>query len=189
MLDDDLFMASYDPNWIKRFEEGNLQLTKILKEHLVQINHIGSTSIPGCCAKPIIDMIPEVRSFEDQDIWIKLLQDKGYKYIDKYNDIMPFRRLFARYRNHDLSGLVLEHIHIVEHGHKFVSRHLLFRDYLRFSEGDRRAYCEMKQELVNSGVARKDYNEMKTEFIQSIDRKAYEWKYGKELPDDYYEEN
>jgi GrpB-like predicted nucleotidyltransferase (UPF0157 family) len=180
-------MASYDPKWSERFTEGSQRLKRILGDYITNIHHIGSTSIPGLCAKPIIDMIPEVRSFDEQDKWIPILTENGYRYIDKWNNEMPFRRLFARYENNDYEDKVLEHIHIVEQGHRFVSRHLLFRDYLQISEMDRIAYCEMKQELVNSGIARKDYNEMKTEFIQSIDRKAYMWKNGKELPPNYYE--
>lgn len=65
---------------------------------------------------------------------------------------MSFRRLFTKYRNNDYSDVVLEHIHIVEQGHKFVSKNLLFRDYLRHSEKDRTAYCEMKKEIVKRGV-------------------------------------
>ena len=189
MLDDELYMAPYDPNWNERFEEGSSKLKNILKDHLIRVHHIGSTSIPYLCAKPIIDMIPEIRSFEDQEVWIKLLQENGYKYNDKYNDLMPYRRLFTRYVNNDYSDKVLEHIHIVEQGHRFVERHLLFRDFLKTSESDRIAYCVLKKEIVASGIARKDYNEMKTEFIKSVDRKAYLWKHGKEIPLDYYEDN
>lgn len=189
MLSDDLYMAPYDPGWINRFNEGSARLRDILGDHLVRIHHIGSTSIPDICAKPIIDMIPEIRSFNEREKWIELLKNQGYRYIDKWNEEMPFRRLFARYEENDYSNKVLEHLHIVEQGHRFVARHLLFRDFLRISEIDRIAYCEMKKEIIQSGIARKDYNEMKTEFVHSIDQKAYMWKYGKELPDDYYEEN
>ncbi|OLS25257.1 MAG: hypothetical protein HeimC2_19330 [Candidatus Heimdallarchaeota archaeon LC_2] len=189
MLGDELFISKYDPNWIERFRKGSSQLKKILKYHIIELYHIGSTSIPNLCAKPIIDMILEVQSFNNRYEWIKLLQNAGYRYIDKWNEVMPFRRLFARHANNDFSDKVLEHLHIVEQGHRFVKRHLLFRDFLRLSEKDCKAYCEMKKELVNSGIARKDYNEMKTDFIQSLDRKAHVWKYGKELPSDYYENN
>ncbi|MHA2252879.1 MAG: GrpB family protein [Candidatus Kariarchaeaceae archaeon] len=189
MLDNDLFMSPYNPSWEEGFIEGSQRLKEVIGDYIVRIHHIGSTSVPGLCAKPIIDMIPEVRSFNDRKKWIPILIENGYRYIDKWNDIMPFRRLFARYENNDYSSKVLEHIHIVEKNHSFVERHLLFRDYLRKSEIDRIAYCEMKQELINSGIPRKDYNEMKTEFIQSIDRKAYMWKHGEELPANYYKDN
>lgn len=189
MLSDDLYIAPYDPNWINRFDEGSLKLQNILGAHLSQIHHIGSTSIPKLCAKPIIDMIPVVKLFSDKDIWMPLLIENGYKYVDKWNKEMPFRRLFVRHQNNDFSDKVIEHLHIVEQGHRFVKRHLLFRDYLKEFEEDRLAYCEIKKKIVDSGIPRKDYNEMKNEFIHSIDRKAYMWKYSKELSLDYYENN
>lgn len=189
MLEDDLFMTPYDPNWANRFDEGSLQLQNLLGNHLAEVHHIGSTSIPNLCAKPIIDMIPVVNLFSDQDKWMPLLVNHGYKYVDKWNKEMPFRRLFVRHENNDFSDKVIEHLHIVEQGHRFIRRHLLFRDYLRELEVDRIAYCEMKKEIIDSGIPRIDYNEMKTEFIHSIDRKAYKWKYGEELPEDYYVNN
>ncbi|MCE7734657.1 MAG: GrpB family protein [Candidatus Heimdallarchaeota archaeon] len=189
MLSDDLFMAPYDPKWAIKFDDGSSKLKNLLGEHLVEVYHIGSTSIPNLCAKPIIDMIPVVNMFSDQDKWMAILIKHGYKYVDKWNKAMPFRRLFVRHQNNDFSDKVIEHLHIVEKGHRFIDRHLLFRDYLRELEDDKIAYCEIKKKIVNSGIPRKDYNEMKNEFIHSIDRKAYMWKYGDELPSDYYENN
>ncbi|MCH8906253.1 MAG: GrpB family protein [Candidatus Heimdallarchaeota archaeon] len=187
MFPDELYLVEYDDGWVSKFANGSKRLQKILNAHLVKIHHIGSTAIPGLCAKPIIDMLVEVKSFPDCEIWIKILVSNGYQYIDKWNTLMPFRRLFVRYENDDYDGHVLEHIHIVEAGHPFVKRHVLFRDYLMFSLPDKVAYCRMKQELISRGVKRSDYNDFKTDFIHSIDHKAYFWKHQKDLPVDYYE--
>ena len=92
MLEDDLFMAPYNPLWEEKFANGSQRLKEILGEQLFNIHHIGSTSIPNLCAKPIIDMIPVIRSFAERKHWIDILVNNGYRYIDKWNDIMPFRR-------------------------------------------------------------------------------------------------
>jgi len=74
-------VVDYDPNWPQEFEAEKQRLIDTFGNEVLAIEHIGSTSIPGLAAKPIIDMVAAVKSFDDLQVFMEGLQKLGYEYI------------------------------------------------------------------------------------------------------------
>lgn len=181
-----IILRDHDPDWKKQFHQESDRLEELFYPHTYSIEHIGSTSIPGLCAKPIIDIMVGVPALEELDLAVKLLLKPGYTYVKKYEDVMPWRRFFIKCSgdhssvvnaDDEVPALVSEsrthHIHIVRHGKRFWNEHLLFRDYMRTHEEARLAYSILKQKLAEREW--KDGNEYaaaKANFIRSVLEKA-----------------
>jgi GrpB-like predicted nucleotidyltransferase (UPF0157 family) len=170
-------IVPYDPNWPRLFEEEKNHLRSFLPPEMIgRIEHFGSTAIPGLAAKPIIDMLVEVRSLEEtKDRIVPLLEALRYDYFWRPtagDDVPPFYAWFIK-RNSD--GIRTHHIHIVESGFPQWDR-LFFRDYLIEHPELARQYASLKFDLAlaypNDRVA---YTNGKTEFITRVTQlaKAY----------------
>ena len=134
-------VVSYDPKWPEIYEREKNLILQILGEEAVSINHIGSTSVPGLAAKPIIDIMPVVRDISKVD-WLKSqFESIGYEYMGEFG--MPGRRYLRKggdERTHQ--------IHIFEAcNKKDVLRHLAVRDYLRLHCDAREAYWTLKRQV------------------------------------------
>jgi GrpB-like predicted nucleotidyltransferase (UPF0157 family) len=132
---------------------------------IAAIEHIGSTSIPGLAAKPIIDIMLGVSRLADADEIIPKMCEIGFEYVSKYEDVMPYRRYFVKRE----SGKSTYHIHSVEVNSPFWKRHLLFRNYLRHNPQAREDYYKLKKDLSQKEWNdSNDYADAKTEFVRSI---------------------
>jgi GrpB-like predicted nucleotidyltransferase (UPF0157 family) len=160
----------HDPQWSQQFEREVEELTAIFGEEIVKAHHIGSTAIPGIVAKPIIDVLVEVRDIKRIDGFNQAMTPG---YIPKGAFGIAGRRFFIKgsetHRTH--------HIHVFGLGHRAIDRHLAFRDYLRAHPDEAQAYGRLKTELarrfphdINGYTAGKD------DFIKDIERKAAAWK-------------
>ena len=170
-------VVSYDPNWAESFQAEADELRHILVQEVMAVHHIGSTAIPNLSAKPIVDLLVEVRDIEKIDAFNGKMSQLGY--LPKGENGIPGRRFFIKgnelHRTH--------HIHIFQTGHPDIERHLNFRDYLIVHPEDARAYGRLKQELARRFPTDIDgYVAGKDEFIKEIDRKAQAWKGGRALP-------
>lgn len=164
-----IVIADYDPQWPNLYRIEAERLRAALGDLLVAIEHVGSTSVPGLAAKPRIDIMPGLASEDDLDRTIEPITSLGFEYISKFEDEMPYRRLFTR----DLeSGRIPVNIHTVAVGSEFWKRHLLFRDYLRSHLDVAEDYARLKRELAPQFEETNDYAEAKTEFIRSVEAKA-----------------
>jgi len=112
-----IVIADYDPAWPAKFEaERDLIVRTCGAGAFVSIQHVGSTSVPGLAAKPIIDMMPGVRSLDDAPPLVPLLESIGYEYVPEFEHDtpsgpgMPFRRYFRK----DANGERAYHLHMVE---------------------------------------------------------------------------
>jgi GrpB-like predicted nucleotidyltransferase (UPF0157 family) len=162
-----IILEKYNPDWKNQFETEKLLIIKTLSDLNIKIEHIGSTSIEGLRAKPIIDIMIGLENFDSADNQIGKIEKLGYQYISKYEDIMPFRRFFIK----KSKGHSTHHIHMVEYGSEFWMRHLRFRDHLRMSMADRDRYDELKKELVKKDwIDGNEYADAKSEFIKRIER-------------------
>ncbi len=176
-------IADYDPAWPAKFEaERDLIVRTCGDGAFVRIEHIGSTSVPGLSAKPIIDMMPGLRSLEDARPLIPLLESIGYEYVPAFEHDtssgsgMPFRRYFRK----DENGERAYHLHAVEAGSSFWAEHLLFRDYLRGHSDAAADYARLKRDLAaefNAALTQLSdinvgYTDRKTEFIEMIKARA-----------------
>jgi GrpB-like predicted nucleotidyltransferase (UPF0157 family) len=178
-----IFIADYDPEWQRMFDDERDRIYAACgRDPFTTIEHIGSTAVPGLAAKPIIDMMPGVRSLDDTPPIIKMLEAIGWVYVPEYerptaiDEGMPFRRYLRKDRN----GVRAFHMHMVEHGSDFWRDHLLFRNYLRTSHEHRDGYARIKRAIAADFNAnlRPDsdvnvgYTDRKTAFVESVKEEA-----------------
>jgi GrpB-like predicted nucleotidyltransferase (UPF0157 family) len=114
-----IVIVDYDPQWPELYEREKQRITGALGDLLVAIEHVGSTSVPGLAAKPRIDIMPGLRSEDDLDRTIEPMTALGFEYISKYEDEMPYRRLFSREPSGDQIAV---NIHTVALGSEFWER-------------------------------------------------------------------
>ncbi len=170
-----IIIADYNPQWPVLFEQEKAHLTEALGEHFFCIEHIGSTSVPGLGAKPIIDIMIAVRSLEEADQFcIQPIVKMGYVYMQEFEQETPQRRFF---RKTTAEGVRTHHIHMVKLDSKWWRDHLLFRDYLRVHAEARRTYETYKRQLAErEWNESSDYSEAKTDFILKIMEEARAWQ-------------
>jgi GrpB-like predicted nucleotidyltransferase (UPF0157 family) len=170
---EEISIVSYNPEWPFLFELEADHLRKRFATSLIaRIEHFGSTAVPGLAAKPVVDILVEVRSLEEtQKTIAPLLESEGYDYFWR-TDIAPAYAWFIK-RNSD--GKRTHHIHMVEADSKLWER-LCFRDYLREFPDEAKRYEELKRSLSekypNDRVA---YTTGKTEFVVWITEKAKQY--------------
>jgi GrpB-like predicted nucleotidyltransferase (UPF0157 family) len=161
-------VTDYSPTWREMFEREKQLLAAVIKES-ASIEHIGSTSVVGLAAKPVMDILIGLDDFSTADEIVPRVEALGYKYVPEYEDVMPDRRYFKKVAG----GISTHHIHMVKIGGEFWQRHLLFRDFLRTNPDIADEYAALKKNL--SAVEWKDkndYTEAKTAFIKNIENKA-----------------
>lgn len=159
----------YDPRWPAMFEEDKRKILEAVGEYVAAVEHVGSTSVPGLAAKPIIDVMAAVRSLADAPACVGPLGSIGYEYVPEHEAVMPWRRFFRR----GPRGAGTHHLHMVERPGEFWEVQLLFRDYLRAHAGAAAEYAKLKRELAAAhGPDRRAYTEAKTDFIESIIEQA-----------------
>ncbi len=187
-------VVPYTSTWVTTFEEEEARLRQIFPT--IAIEHVGSTSVPGLAAKPIVDIMLGAPNEEALNALVEPLLADGLIYVKRHEDVMPFRRFFSRIKNREQlqrSPVVdfgddliprtsfprICHIHAVVKGTDFWTRHLLFRNHLRAHPEDRDAYGTLKMELAaQDWEDRTQYTQAKTSFIRSIEQKAgYEGSY------------
>lgn len=135
------------------------------RDLLLAVEHIGSTSVPGLGAKPIIDVMPGLRTFEDGGKVVSPLERIGYEYRGEYG--IPGRHLFVK--DDPGTGERIANVHMYAVGHDEWIAHLALRDYLRTHEAWRDRYWALKQELAQK--YRDDveaYAEAKTAFVKEV---------------------
>jgi len=136
-------IAEPDPAWPRRFEVERARIARALGDRALRIEHIGSTAVPGLAAKPIVDVLVEVEAVDEARL-APPLEAAGYLLRVREEDHLMFRT-----RARDVN------VHVWPAGSEEVSRHLAFRDRLRTSPEDRRAYEDLKREL-----AARDWDDM-----------------------------
>src|SRR5712692_7998308 len=164
-----IIIADYNPVWPVLFEEEKARILAVAGNYIDEIQHVGSTSVPGLGAKPIIDIMVGLRERSLVEQCIQPLEGLGYEYLGEYgiSERHYFRKPLA-----DI-GSRTHHIHMIVRGSDFWKRHILFRDYLRAHPEDARHYYLLKKELADKfGSDREGYMDAKTEFIEAILAKA-----------------
>lgn len=161
-------VVAYSPNWPKEFEAEKQRLLEVFGDRIVAVEHIGSTSIPGLAAKPIIDIVAGVNSFDVLSDFIQGLQGLGYEYMPKrmFDNRKFFPKGSKEKRTHHLN-LVLR-----DDFEQWV-KPIAFRGYLRNHEQEREQYSELKITLARKYPEdRAKYTKLKDDFIQVILSKA-----------------
>ncbi|MGE0794256.1 MAG: GrpB family protein [Microbacteriaceae bacterium] len=163
-------VVAHDPGWIDAFELARSGLAAVLAPWMVAIEHIGSTSVPGLAAKPIIDIQVGIRSLVDGPAVIEAAESVGYEYRPEHEVEIPDRRFFRRNRD----GVRTHHLHVVERSNlDWWDRHVAFRDWLLTHPADCDRYAALKQRLAAEYLDdRRGYTDAKTAFVQEIERRA-----------------
>ncbi|MEL6959565.1 MAG: GrpB family protein [Pseudomonadota bacterium] len=157
-----------DHSWPAQAEAAIDNLTKTLGPVLLACHHIGSTSVPGLPAKPILDLLPVVTDHATLDAHSNALLALGYEALGPFG--LPGRRYF---RNSAADGTRLIHAHAYEAGHPDIIRHLAFRDLLRQEPDLRHSYAEIKREAdAQAGGDMARYMEYKDAFIKTHEARA-----------------
>jgi GrpB-like predicted nucleotidyltransferase (UPF0157 family) len=160
-----VIITDYDPQWPITFNEEKDRLSGALGDLAKFVDHVGSTSVPGLAAKPVIDIIVGLHREGDLDRTVRILEDLGYRYRWDLEDDLPMRRLFDRF----VDGARTFHVHIVGHDSDFRWEHIAFRDMLRSRKDIAWAYGELKKGLaITYRDDRIAYTEAKTDFIQGV---------------------
>jgi GrpB-like predicted nucleotidyltransferase (UPF0157 family) len=162
----ELILTPYKENWAKAFSLESTRLLATLNAYLPQLkfHHIGSTSIPGLAAKPVIDIMGEIDNISAIDQFEQIFKDLGYEYKGEYG--IPGRR-YLTFSSED-KKTVYVHLHIFESASVEVKKHLLFRDILRKNEKLCSEYQDLKLSLVEKGLSRAEYTEAKSDLIYRI---------------------
>jgi GrpB-like predicted nucleotidyltransferase (UPF0157 family) len=156
----------YNPDWPRMFEMEAAQIKQALGDNCITIHHMGSTAVPGLCAKPIIDMIPVVIDIMKVDQATQSMQLLDYEAKSEYGIL--FRRFFIKQ-----FGSRSYNVHVFEQDNPEIERHLKFRDWMRMHEDDRNAYAALKQDLaLKYQNDRASYCFGKEAFIAGIDAKT-----------------
>ncbi len=172
---EDVVIVPYDPAWPRMFAEEKAHLLASFPDGLIRrIEHFGSTAVPGLAAKPIIDMLVEVRSLEETKACIApVLEAQGYDYFWRplFGDNVP--PFYAWFIKRDRAGSRTHHIHMVEADSALWER-LLFRDYLIAHPETAKEYEELKLRLARENPKdRVAYTNGKSAFCVRITRLAH----------------
>ncbi|WP_127588347.1 GrpB family protein [Paenibacillus koleovorans] len=168
-MPDPIVVVPYDPKWPVEFRTIGTAIRGALAELAVRIDHIGSTSVVGLDAKPVIDVQVAVESFDQCDPIVQRLAAIGYRYRADNPDLT--KRYFR-----EPPGAKRVHLHVREHGSWSEQTALLFRDYLRQHPEDCKRYAETKYSLMQQYQhEREHYVEAKDPIIWEILRRASGW--------------
>ena len=125
------------------------------------IEHVGSTSVPGLAAKPIIDIDVVVASAEDVPAAVERLESLGYRHEGDLG--IPGREAFSAPED-----LPAHHVYVCSADTPALKKHLMFRDYLRSHPDDAKAYAELKMVLADQFAHNREaYTESKSAFVNS----------------------
>jgi GrpB-like predicted nucleotidyltransferase (UPF0157 family) len=170
-------VVAYDAGWPVIYKKEANLIGVILGDELIRIHHIGSTSVPGLAAKPVIDMLAEVRSIEALDSFDQQMALQNYTTRGEYG--IPGRRYYFK----GTEEMHSHHLHAFQAGHPEIARHLLFRDYLRVHPDEAREYAGLKTSLaVKFTYDINSYMDGKDAFIKELDRRALIWSQSEDYP-------
>lgn len=154
-------IVEYDPRWPEIFREQSQKLAAAVGDSALRIEHIGSTSVPGLAAKPIVDILLVVRDAADEDDYLPQLEAAGYRLRVREPDFHEHRM----FRTPSLDV----HIHVFSPGAPEIARYLTFRDRLRTCAADRDRYERKKRELAaRSWPDMNAYAGAKSEVVEGI---------------------
>lgn len=160
-----IILVAYDPAWPADFARERQRIEAALGPAALRIDHIGSTSIPGLSAKPIIDIDLTVRDPDDEPAYLPALESVGY--LLRVRE--PGHRMV---RTPELDV----HVHLCAPGSDWERRHLLFRDWLRHNVEDRDRYESLKKSLAaREWSDMNDYAAAKGPLIREITGRAEQW--------------
>ena len=175
-----------DPLWPEQYAAEELLVRGALEDVLVEVHHVGSTSVPGLPAKPIVDILLVVEDTTDEAAYVPALESAGYTFHHREPDWHQHRLLkkgLPHFAEDRPGGLPRFNLHVFPAGCEEVTRMLAFRDRLRADEADRRLYAETKRRLARERWERvQDYADAKTDVVDEIMERALQASKGDGSP-------
>jgi GrpB-like predicted nucleotidyltransferase (UPF0157 family) len=158
-------LVAYDQKWPQKFGSERQKIVGVLGAKALRVDHVGSTSIEGLTAKPIIDIQLSVDDPDNEAEYLPELEQQGY--------ILRVRQ--SGHRMVRTPQLDVQ-VHICKAGSDWERRHLLFRDWLRHDTKDREAYAALKEHLAKQRwETMNHYADAKGALIQEITERAEAW--------------
>ena len=161
-----VFLAPYDPAWPSAYERLAGRIRAALGGRALVLEHVGSTSVPGLAAKPVIDIVLAVADSRDEAAYVPALVAHGFELRIREPDWFQHRLLKSR----DIAS----HVHVFTHGCEEVDRMVAFRDWLRTNGEDRAEYERTKRELAARTWRHvQNYADAKTQCVRAILERAH----------------
>ena len=158
---DGIRLVSWTPAWAERFRAERAELERAVGDRVLAIEHIGSTSIPGIRAKPVVDICVAVESFEAARATLQPIEALAYVYRGEHG--IAGRHFFQKGDPREVN------LHMVEITSEEWQRHIVFRDYLRGHRDAALEYEALKQELAELHASDIEaYAAAKTPFVRKI---------------------
>lgn len=165
-----VILAAYNPEW-PRTATTHAERLRVLGPNLVAVQHIGSTSVPGLIAKPIIDLMPVINSLTGLDEQRQRIEALGYQW---HGELGISGRRYCTLA--DEAGVRAVQLHFFKEGSPHVERHIAFRDYLRAHPEEANAYAIEKRRAQNLHLTNSHaYADAKDKWIQTAETKALIW--------------
>src|SRR5215467_6606407 len=158
-------LADYNPDWPVLFAREAARIRAALGDRAVQVEHAGSTSVPGLAAKPIIDIVLAVPDSSDEQAYVPALESAGY--VLRAREPGWFEHRMFKGPDTDIN------LHVFTVGAEEIDRMLLFRDWLRTRDADRDAYLRVKRDLAKRTWRHvQHYADAKTIIVEQIIARA-----------------
>ncbi|AUJ23447.1 GrpB family protein [Virgibacillus dokdonensis] len=165
----EVVVIPYQSQWQQLFGQEATYIKELFQTELVTIHHIGSTAVPDLAAKPIIDIMPVVKSIEEVGEYIEGMENLGYHALGEYG--IEGRRFFIKgeyKRTH--------HVHMFQQGDQHIKRHIAFRDYLIHHPSTAIEYGNLKLTLAkNYPNQMEKYMSGKNDFVKDVEQRALSW--------------
>ena len=162
-------VVKYTPNWIKKFEAESAKLQNQIGSIINNIYHIGSTSVPNLMAKPIIDILLDVKNLSQLDGKNSIWENLGYEVMGEYG--ISGRRYFRKGGDHRT-----HHVHAFKSGDANLLRHIAFRDYLVAHKKVADEYGQLKLDISRRcGNDMAQYCDEKDAFVKHHEALALKW--------------
>jgi GrpB-like predicted nucleotidyltransferase (UPF0157 family) len=162
-----IIIAPYDPKWPRLFDDEAARIREVFGQRALRIDHVGSTSVPGLAAKPVIDIQVSVQSLQKRQLHEELMEQLGYTHfpLGDFDLVYPFFKRPASWPS-------THHVHLCEVGSVEERDHLAFRDYLRANADAAARYAALKRELAarhhgQTMASQERYSLDKSDFICS----------------------
>ena len=161
-------VVDYDPLWPVLFEAGAQAVRASLGSTALAVDHVGSTSVPGLAAKPVVDILLQVPDSADEDAYVPALEQLGYQLRIREPDWLEHRVLYQRV---DDGATHSVNVHVLSPGlgDEEITRMLGFRDWLRSHPEDCDRYAAVKRELAGRRWRYvQDYADAKSDVVAEI---------------------
>ena len=170
MTVEQVHIVPYDPSWPTLFAKERDRILEAVGQWVEEVEHVGSTAIPGLDAKPVVDLMAGLKSMADASSCVEPLTNLGYSHWAE--GAQPHHHLFVKFVDPEMSART-HNLHLVEAGGQYWEERLLFRDYLRKHPEAAKEYAQLKHRLASRHREdREAYTEAKADFVCKVVRRA-----------------